>query len=146
MKKWLYLGAMLFLLCFVLGQSLLDAGQSDGESLMFAKFLGQGLQYLGFSVALPELNHVLRKIAHYSEFALLAYFMCKWLSACGVRGFKAAWITLVLGVAVACLDEGLQLFSAGRSAQISDVFLDFAGVLSGIGLALAELQRENHKR
>lgn len=44
------------------------------------------------------------------------------------------------GFAVACADEAIQLTSDGRSAQFSDVLLDFAGFAAGMLLAFAVLQ------
>ncbi len=40
------------------------------------------------------------------------------------------------GVLTALTDETIQIFSAGRSSQVTDVWLDFAGVLAGILVGL----------
>ena len=41
--------------------------------------------------------------------------------------WKKAFV-LLIGLAVAGIDEGIQTFVQGRSGQISDVLLDFFGV------------------
>ena len=38
---------------------------------------------------------------------------------------------LILGFLIASIDESIQLFSPGRSSQISDVLLDTFGVWAG---------------
>ena len=43
-----------------------------------------------------------------------------------------SFLALLLGGTVGAVDEFLQLFSPGRSAQVSDILLDTLGVLAGI--------------
>ena len=43
------------------------------------------------------------------------------------------------GVLTALTDETIQLFSDGRSGQVTDVWLDSAGVLTGILVAIVLL-------
>lgn len=45
-------------------------------------------------------------------------------------------ISLILGVLYATSDEIHQLFSPGRSAQITDVYIDTLGILVGIFVIL----------
>ena len=40
---------------------------------------------------------------------------------------------MALGVLIACIDETLQLFSFGRSSQMTDVVIDTCGVILGGG-------------
>lgn len=75
------------------------------------------------------LETLIRKGAHFAE-----YFILGVLVALTIRETKctkkvlAPWI---LGTLVACADETIQLFSNGRSGQLTDVMLDSAGVLFG---------------
>lgn len=77
-----------------------------------------------------ELVHFLvRKAAHFTE-----YFILGGLLSLTVR--EAKWNRPLLkpwlmGTAVACCDETIQLFSDGRAGQITDVMLDSSGVLTG---------------
>ena len=41
-------------------------------------------------------------------------------------------ITLIHGLMVAIIDESIQLFVPGRSGLITDVFIDFSGVITGL--------------
>ena len=49
---------------------------------------------------------------------------------------KRTIISLVLGIIYASLDEFHQLFTPGRSAQITDVIIDSMGVMLGILLVM----------
>ena len=42
---------------------------------------------------------------------------------------------LLAGLMTALTDETIQLFSPGRSSQVTDVWIDFAGVVTGTLLA-----------
>ncbi|MBR2822077.1 MAG: VanZ family protein [Clostridia bacterium] len=82
-----------------------------------------------------EINYVVRKCAHYTEFTLLGFSlrMCleSWLEK--KRGLgPAAWAGAAL---YAALDESHQMLVDGRSAQIRDVMIDSGGVLTGVLLA-----------
>lgn len=42
---------------------------------------------------------------------------------------------MALGGLIACIDETLQLFSFGRSGQMTDVVIDTCGVILGVAAA-----------
>lgn len=70
----------------------------------------------------------LRKVAHFTEFTCLG--LCfSWLF--GMLK-KKPWLPLCCGVAVACLDETIQLFVPDRGPGIKDVGIDTLGVILGI--------------
>ena len=80
-----------------------------------------------------------RKLAHFAEYALLGFWwaLCLWVYARQPMR-RLGW------AAAACLltaftDEAIQYCTPGRSAQLSDVGLDFAGALCGLGGTLAVL-------
>ena len=96
------------------------------------------------------LQTVVRKGAHFSEYALLG-FLLRLLGeshAWRARG----WIAWGGGTLYAAVDELHQLFSDGRSAQATDVLIDSAGVLSGVLAAMLilslmrRLMEAEHKR
>ena len=56
------------------------------------------------------------------------------------------WFPPCFGVLAALADETVQLFAAGRSGQVSDVWLDLAGFLAGwILIALISLIRKKRR-
>jgi VanZ family protein len=67
---------------------------------------------------------VLRKIAHFCEYAVLGILL--------VRATRREVVAIALGVAYAASDEVHQHFVPGRHAAVRDVAIDAAGVLAGI--------------
>lgn len=109
--------AVLWLLV-IWGQSMLPATQSKGESGSLLLIVQQVLPWMT--------EHLLRKTAHFTEYAILGA-----LSFCAFR-FSGKYhlpSVLLCGMAAALTDETIQLFVPGRSGQVSDVWLDFAGYL-----------------
>ena len=77
----------------------------------------------------------MRKAAHFCEYALEGFLL-----QLGVRLFSRklrflSWPAL-LGLLTALADETIQLFFDGRGSQVTDVWIDFAGVLTGMTAAL----------
>jgi VanZ family protein len=73
-----------------------------------------------------------RKLAHFSEYFLLAVSIAIPLYVYRVRGI---WLVLIAGiicVAFASSDEFHQLFVSGRGASVRDVLIDSSGSLVGI--------------
>ena len=61
------------------------------------------------------------------------------LSACGsIPGTLFVHISwpILGGLLTALTDETIQMFSDGRSSQLTDVWLDFSGVMAGILVGL----------
>lgn len=77
-----------------------------------------------------NLQYIVRKLAHFSEFFLLGFFLELYLD---MRRYKMApIISLILGVLYAFFDEWHQSFVEERGPGITDVLIDSSGVLSGI--------------
>ena len=119
-KFYLWLGLTVLWLGVIFGHSAMTASASSKESLgLLAR-----LQEL-----CPWLTHnLLRKLGHFGEFAILGLFLTgsfwTWKKFHLLRPLGAALL-------VALCDETLQLFVPGRSGQIVDVWIDFAGALCG---------------
>lgn len=114
-------------------QPAVDSSRLSG---MLAKPLAVVLQRSGLSanVAVHEVEGVLRKGAHwtlYFIFGCLMFFFMR--TIWGTQVNIKLWVLLVLvGVAIAALDEFHQFFVAGRSAQWKDVVLDSVGTIMGL--------------
>ena len=126
---------------FIWGNSLLPGSVSGAISgwirdVLAAIFPG------GFDE--PDSGHgLLRKLAHFSEFACLGGLLV-WLFAM-VQKTRA--LALLCGVLVASVDETIQRFVPGRGPSIRDVLIDTSGVIVGIGLLLighTVYKRANH--
>ena len=73
-----------------------------------------------------------RKLAHFSEYFLLAVTVSFPLYVYGMRGI---WLMVFAGafcVGFACLDEYHQSFVAGRTPTKRDVYIDSCGIFLGI--------------
>ena len=71
---------------------------------------------------------LLRKVAHFTEFACLG--MClSWLLA--MLG-KHKVLSLLFGFLTACVDETIQAFVPGRNPSPIDVAIDTSGVVTGM--------------
>lgn len=74
-------------------------------------------------------NHIVRKTAHFSEFTVLGILGASCMR-CYTKHYRMP--TLFTGLLTALTDETIQLFVEGRSGQVSDVWLDFAGCCFGV--------------
>ena len=136
LKKMIYLFLSILIMGFIFGNSLMDAVDSNSESKIITTFVQYVLNWLGFHVPIAELHHVIRKCAHFSEFALESFLWAKALAAFGVR--RQTWLAyaLLLGLLTAVIDENIQLYSVGRSGQVTDILLDFSGTMAGVLMAI----------
>lgn len=112
-------------LAFIWGNSLLP-GEISGAFSDWVKNLIASLFPEGGPV--QQSGGLLRKIAHFTEFAALG--MClSWLF--GMLKKRKYW-PLCCGVAAACIDETIQVFVPDRGPSLKDVGIDSCGVVTGI--------------
>ena len=81
---------------------------------------------------IERIHHPVRKLAHMTEYFLLAVSVSFTLYVYGVRGL---WLPILAGgfcVAFAALDEYHQSFVAGRGPSKRDVAIDSIGILAGV--------------
>ncbi|MCD8097617.1 MAG: VanZ family protein [Lachnospiraceae bacterium] len=84
------------------------------------------------SLYIEKIHPYVRKLAHVTEYFLLAVSVSFPLYVYGVRGF---WLPLLAGgfcVGFAALDEYHQSFVAGRGPSVRDVCIDSIGILIGV--------------
>ena len=82
-------------------------------------------------------EHLVRKTAHFAEYALFGVLLWNCLRTYELP--RRVWTLLEAWLILAApfVDETLQLFTEGRSGQLSDVWLDMAGAAAGTLCALA---------
>ena len=80
---------------------------------------------------LEEINHFIRKGAHFTEYALLAIAVAFHFYVCKKRGLSLIFITILIAAFYAATDEFHQLFVEGRGGQVTDVILDTTGAIAG---------------
>ena len=119
---------------FIWGNSLLPATQSAQASRSVLDFLNPLLDLLHIPKA--NAHHLIRKMAHMSEFALLGLLWTTLLFQIKQIHLSAALVLAgYFALLVALTDETIQLFIPGRGSQVSDVWIDFTGSCLGILLA-----------
>lgn len=119
--------ALCALLIFIWGNSMLPGEISQAfsdwvKSLLEKLLPGEGLD------SPQKGSGLLRKIAHFTEFAALGALL-GWLFGMLRKGKLQP---LFWGTAAACVDETIQFFVPGRSPGLKDVAIDTAGVLTGL--------------
>lgn len=77
----------------------------------------------------PEVvSFVFRKLAHFTEYFILGILLLHLFSQYSISKRNKIIFTILLGASYAASDEFHQMFIAGRSPQIFDVFVDTCGV------------------
>ena len=129
--RWPWIAAFCLMVCFIWGNSLEPASTSGALSGGVLEFLqgclaGVGLPYEWLT------DHIVRKMAHFCEYMLEGFLLTLCLRVYTRRFVRHISWPILGGLLTALTDETIQMFSDGRSSQITDVWLDFSGVLTGI--------------
>ena len=117
-------------LCFIWGNSLQDGAQSGAMSGSIMEWVNTFLR-LSESGA-ENLHHLIRKMAHFTEFACLGLLLT-WLF--GMMGEKRGHLfamPLLCGMMAACVDETIQVFVPDRGPSSIDIWIDTCGVTAGM--------------
>lgn len=80
---------------------------------------------------IDKIEDVIRKIAHFSLYALVGFLLMALFSTYNINEKNKIISTIIIGAIYAISDEFHQSFISGRSGQVSDVFLDTLGVTVG---------------
>ncbi|MFA9559301.1 VanZ family protein [Evansella sp. AB-rgal1] len=87
-------------------------------------------------VDVSNLNHMVRKNAHFFIYFVLGFLVIHALRQGKVRGKWGIVFAMVICILYAISDEVHQIFIPGRSGEIRDVLIDTVGSTFGIGLYL----------
>ena len=129
-KTHLFLLGLLILLTlgFIWGNSLKSIPESQEISLSYLDRLSPFLDAVFGPGRITD--HILRKTAHFCEFAL--------------QGLQGLMNALFAGLAAGVADETIQIFSQ-RGSRVADVVLDFSGAVFG-ALVIALITRLCRRR
>ena len=144
MERWILYIVLCLIVFFIWDNSLQNGGTSDGFSLIFAKWIAPIANKLGFYGNIWALNRIIRKLAHLTEFTILGGVLYVVLRRYIEYGTVVK--TIVVGIVIASLDEFIQLFSLGRSSQLSDVLIDTVGIIIGISVVKLTYYISHDKR
>ena len=120
---------------FAFVHSSMPADLSGEESESVMDFLQYIFNFFGFNAELTD--HIVRKAAHFTEYTAIGMLLvsCAY-SFSRTKPYRYYSQILFSGLATAVIDETIQLNVAGRSGQITDVLLDFSGVIIGAVIML----------
>ena len=143
LSPWVLGGRVLFTLAlagciwFIFSNSMAVADVSSVSSGRVLQLLQAVLRRLGMPGLAQRLTmHIVRKMAHFCEYTLEGFLLMLCMRVYSRRPLRHITVPMLAGVLTALTDETIQLFSQGRSSQVTDVWLDSAGVLAGILAAL----------
>ena len=143
LSPWVLGGRVLFTLAlagciwFIFSNSMAVADVSSVSSGRVLQLLQAVLRRLGHPALAQRLTmHIVRKMAHFCEYTLEGFLLMLCMRVYSRHPLRHITVPMLAGVLTALTDETIQLFSQGRSSQVTDVWLDSAGVLAGILTAL----------
>jgi VanZ family protein len=124
------LGIWLAWMCVIFYFSTKTWGGAQTESSLdrLLTLYAQPLRELLTTSGMGELNHIIRKLAHFTEYAILTS-LGYWGLAKGMGRSPdvALRITLLVSILFAISDEFHQRFVPGRTSLVMDVFIDCFG-------------------
>jgi VanZ family protein len=91
------------------------------------------------------MDYLVRKSAHTFLFFVLAILVANAVLKTGVKGIRVFIIAFIITSLYACTDEIHQLFVPGRGCMFSDVVIDSAGAIIGLGFFGAVYWIKQHK-
>jgi len=132
----LFTAALVWCVIFIFHNSLENGTVSSARSQQVMQAVNAVLARFRID---PLSEHIIRKLAHFSEFMLEGFLLMLCLRVYTHRFVRHVSWPMLGGMTTALADETIQLHIAGRTSSVRDVWLDCAGVLAGLLAALALL-------
>lgn len=132
--------------CFIFSNSFKSGVKSDGMSAPLADGTVSLFSKLSLNLDPAFINMIVRKGAHFAEFLLLGVFIALAYKALGKKlSFYSSQI-MFFCLAAGVTDEFIQSFITGRSSDVRDILIDFAGGLIGMGIIFLTVKRKHSFR
>lgn len=130
----------LAMMCVIYGFSAQDGSASGNLSYQVSykiveignEILDKGLDKTQIADYADQIGYPVRKLAHMTEYFLLAVAVSFPFYVYGLRGFPLMLVAGFICVAFAAGDEYHQSFVAGRGPSVKDVGIDSIGAFFGI--------------
>ena len=144
--------ALLGCILFIFRNSLQTGEVSSARSQAVTAMVNGALGKVGLG---PLSEHIIRKLAHFSEFMLEGFLLMLCLRVYTKHFVRHMSWPLLAGMSTALMDETIQISVPNRTSSVTDVWIDTAGVIAGLIVALiilliiracrafAEVKREN---
>ena len=125
--------ALIACIAFIFRNSLESGALSSARSQAIMQKINEILSVVNLG---PLSEHTVRKLAHFAEFTLEGYLLMLCLRVYTNRLVRHISWPLLGGMTTALLDETIQRFIPNRTSQVTDVWIDMAGVVFGALIAL----------
>lgn len=135
-KKRMTLCICLLIVClaFIWGNSLTNGEDSGNLSGGVMAWINTFLRL--DSAGADMLHWLIRKGAHFTEFACLGLLLTWLFGMMGEKKGHLFCMPLLFGMMAACADETIQVFTPDRGPSPIDIWIDTCGVAAGITLLL----------
>ncbi len=133
--SWPWLVALVLMVCFIWGNSLVPGEESGSLSLGVLEHIHGALA----SVGLPYewvTHYLVRKTAHFTEYMVLGIIAMQAFRPHRSQAALPMLVTALFLVLIPSIDETIQLFVGGRAGQVTDVLIDCSGALTGVVLTV----------
>lgn len=122
----------------------MSGGMSSAESSGVVNLLRPLFEVLGIADQ-HAMSFVVRKCAHFSEYAILLGLATRMAMAWFGVSLRSFVITYCVLFAAPCVDETIQRFVPGRAGMPTDVLIDMSGGMLGM-LVTYLVVMHSHKR
>lgn len=128
---------LIFQMCFIFIMSSFGHNSSDAQSNLFIDFIAQNFPHVRHGlennlISLSTLIFLVRKTAHFTEYAILGGLFFLNLRNTPLDLIKRPLaMSILFSFLYAITDEIHQIFVPGRSAQFQDVLIDTIGASFG---------------
>lgn len=142
-NKWIWILIFLYI-GFIWSNSLQPSTDSGSLSKNITQMILDVLSYINVSFDFDAFHHFIRKLAHFSEYAILGNLVMLALHSKPL--LKTIQLNYVLFLILpASIDESIQHFIPGRYGAITDVLIDMSGFLFGSLLVYVIVKLINSK-
>lgn len=142
-NKWIWILIFLYI-GFIWSNSLQPGTDSGSLSKNITQMILDVLSYINISFDFDTFHHFIRKLAHFTEYAILGNLVMIALKKEPlIKNIQLNYVLFL--VLPAALDETIQHFIPGRYGAISDVCIDMSGFLFG-SLLVYLIYKLTHKQ
>ena len=119
-----FTAALIACIMFIFRNSLENGAQSSARSQAVMQLVNSALAKVHLG---PLSEHLIRKLAHFSEFALEGFLLMLCIRVYTKHFVRHMSWPLLGGMTTALMDETIQLHSPNRTSSVVDVWIDMSG-------------------
>ena len=125
--------------------SMLPADLSSAQSGFVVNLVQGVFSWFNVEIELDQLSLLIRKLAHFTEFMILAILWLFTIHEHQNLMSKSILYLMMIAVPIAIIDETIQLFSEGRAFAVLDIGIDTLGIIFGSFLCFIFIKLSHKK-